>query len=93
MLDRHGEDEENIRRENNQKKEESGGYVSSETAYRRACSLRLVFFDPGSEAGDDDSIAVEFFLWQEIAHQRSWYFGSSHIFVQCFMPVSCAQWQ
>jgi len=55
--------------------------------------MRFVFLDPGLEAGEDDSLAVEFFLWQEIAHQRFWNCGNSHIFVQCFNPVSYAQWQ
>ncbi len=55
--------------------------------------MRFVFLDPGLEAGEDDSLAVEFFLWQEIAHQRFWYCGNSHIFVQCFKPLSYAQWQ
>jgi hypothetical protein len=59
----------------------------------RTCSVRFVFLDPGFEAGEDDSFTVEFFLWQEIAHQRFWYCGSSHIFVQCFMPLSYAQRQ
>lgn len=62
-------------------------------AYRLACSLRLVFLDPGVGDGVDDSLAVEFFLWQETAHQRFWNFGNSHIFVQCLTPVSYAQWQ
>ena len=61
--------------------------------YRLACSLRFVFFDPEFEAGEVDSLAIEFFLWQEMAHQRFSYCGSSHIFVQCFTPVSYAQWQ
>jgi len=55
--------------------------------------LRFVFFDPEFEAGEVDSLAIEFFLWQEMAHQRFSYCGSSHIFVQCFTPVSYAQWQ
>jgi len=38
-------------------------------------------------------MAFELFLWQETAHQRFWYCGSSHIFVQCFKPDSYAQWQ
>ena len=69
-----------------------GGEISV-AAYKRACSGRFVFRDPGLEAGEDDPVAVEFFLWQEMAHQRLWYCGSSHILVQCFMPVSYAQWQ
>jgi hypothetical protein len=74
-------------------KEMSGGQVVVENVYRRTCSLRFVFLDPGFDDGEDDSLAVEFFLWQEIAHQRFWNCGSSHIFVQCFIPVSYAQWQ
>lgn len=61
--------------------------------YRLTISVRFVFLEPGFERGADDSLEVEFFLWQEIAHQRFWYRGSSHIFVQCFMPLSYAQWQ
>ena len=65
-----------------------GGYAGFALAYRRAISRRFVFFDPGFKAGEDDPLAVEPFLWQEIAHQRFWYCGSSHIFVQCFIPLS-----
>jgi hypothetical protein len=57
------------RRENKESKGESGGWVGSGIAYRRASSLRFVFLDPGLEGGEDVSLAVEFFLWQEIAHQ------------------------
>jgi len=55
--------------------------------------MRFVFLDPEFEAGREDSLEVGFFFWQEIAHQRFRYCGSSHIFVQCFVPVSYAQWQ
>lgn len=44
--------------------------ASSGAAYWRTCSVRFVFLEPGFEDGEDDSFAVEFFLWQEIAHQR-----------------------
>lgn len=74
-------------------KESSEQRVVVGNVYRCTCSLRFVFLEPGFEDGEDDSLAVEFFLWQEIAHQRFWNCGSSHIFVQCFIPVSYAQWQ
>ena len=74
-------------------KERSERQVVAGNVYRLTCSLRFVFLDPGFEAGEDDSLAVEFFLWQEIAHQRFSNCGSSHIFVQCFIPDSYAQWQ
>ena len=45
-------------------------------------------------AGDAVLLSSElFFLLQEVAHQRFWYCGSSHIFVQCFIPLSYGQWQ
>lgn len=66
---------------------------SSAVAYRLACSLRFVFLDPEFDAGEENSLAVEFFLWQEMAHQRLSYCGSSHILVQCLKPVSYVQWQ
>ena len=73
---------------------QSGGASCLEGFYKRACSWRLVFFDPGFTAGAEDLLSSEFFfLVQEIAHQRFWYCGSSHIFVQCFIPDSYAQWQ
>jgi hypothetical protein len=75
------------------KKEESERTVSCAVTYRRACSLRFVFLDPGLVTGEAGPFAVEFFLRQEIAHQRFWNCGNSHIFVQCFTPVSYAQWQ
>jgi hypothetical protein len=46
------------------------GQLNPGTAYMRTCSMRFVFLDPGFEAGEEDSFAVEFLLWQEIAHQR-----------------------
>jgi hypothetical protein len=50
--------------------------------------------DPGWVSGDADLVWSEFFfLAQEMAHHRFWYCGNSHIFVQCFIPVSWAQWQ
>jgi len=65
-----------------------------EDRYRRACSWRFVFFDPGFGAGDEDLLSSEFFFFvQEMAHERFWYCGSSHIFVQCLIPLSYAQWQ
>jgi hypothetical protein len=62
-------------------------------SYRRASSVRFVLREPEFEAGDADSFPKALFLWQEFAHQRFWYFGSSHIFVHCFVPLSCSQWQ
>jgi hypothetical protein len=56
--------------------------------YRRACSVRFVFLDPGVGDGEVDLLSVGFFLWQETAHQRFWNCGSSHIFVQCRAPFS-----
>ena len=61
--------------------------------YKLAFSLRFVFLDPVPGAGSDDSLEVEFFFWQVIAHHRPWYCGSSHIFVQCLAADSYAQWQ
>ena len=51
-------------------KERSERQVVAGNVYRLTCSLRFVFLDPGFDAGEDDSLAVEFFLWQEIAHHR-----------------------
>jgi len=44
------------------RKGQSDGDESSGKAYRRVCSLRFVFLDPGFDVGEDDSIAGEFFL-------------------------------
>jgi hypothetical protein len=74
-------------------KERSRREVVFGNPYRCVCSMRFVFLDPEFGAGEDDSLAVEFLLWQEIAHQRFWNCGNSHIFVQCFIPVSYTQWQ
>jgi hypothetical protein len=88
-----GKDFENVWREDEEKKWEPVVYLGYGMANCRANSVRFVFLDPGLVAGEEDSTAFEFFLWQEMAHQRLWYCGSSHIFVQCFTPVSYAQWQ
>ena len=60
--------------------------------YRRASSVRLVLRDPEFEAGELEAPAAALFLWQEFAHQRFSYCGSSHIFVHC-LPASGLQWQ
>ena len=57
-------------------------------AYRRAVSVRFVFFEPECDVGDGDLLVIEFILLQEMAHQRFSRRGRSHIFVQCFMPLS-----
>ena len=63
--------------------------------YLWASSIRFVLreceFD--FESCDADSFAKELFLWQEVAHQRFSYCGNSHIFVHCFAPAPCSQWQ
>jgi hypothetical protein len=41
---------------------ESDGLATFGIAYWRASSARFVFRDPGFEAGEEDSFAVEFFL-------------------------------
>src|SRR5579863_216730 len=46
------------------------GPTNSELIYKLAFSLRFVFLDPVEGAGTEDSLAVEFFFWQEIAHHR-----------------------
>ena len=61
--------------------------------YRLAASLRFVFREPEFGAGEVGWLTIELFLWQDFAHQRSAYLGSSHIFVQCLAPLSRAQWQ
>jgi len=50
--------------------------------------VRFVFLDPGVGDGEEDLLSVGFFFRQEIAHQRFWNCGSSHIFVQCREPFS-----
>jgi hypothetical protein len=64
-----------------------------EKPYCLVCSVRFVFLDPGAVAGGEDSLAVEFFFLQDVAHQRFWNCGNSHILVQCVVPVSYEQWQ
>jgi hypothetical protein len=63
-------------------------FLGLKSFYCMACSVRLVFLEPGAVPGGELSLAVGFFLRQETAHQRLWNWGSSHIFVQCFAPLS-----
>lgn len=58
-----------------------------------ASSVRFVLRDPELEAGADAFGPMALFLWQELAHQRFSYCGSSHILVHCFPPFICSQWQ
>jgi len=60
----------------------------SKQFYCMACSVRLVFLDPGAVPDGELSLAVGFFLRQETAHQRLWNCGNSHILVQCLAPLS-----
>jgi hypothetical protein len=60
--------------------------------YRPAFSMRFVLREFDFESGNPSCFVMDIFLWQEVAHQRFSYCGSSHIFVHR-LPVSCSQWQ
>jgi hypothetical protein len=61
--------------------------------YLRASSIRFVLRECEFVPDVAASGAKELFLWQEAAHHRFSYFGSSHIFVHCLAPAACSQWQ